>query len=546
MKRIFLLLNGLLILNTVFAQTDSIAVYKPLSSQELVQKYAGRGSCNICRSADTIFAEIHEGVNIENTSEQKFGGLYRNRYSITYHIFSQKDHDYLANSMAMYAKRCKVNLPFHMSWMLFDGVYAGEKFEMMSFRNSINRNYFSIEVESKKEFDFYNIFRWIADELDYVNIDSSGKEMMLFDGAPGTLYKRVVDSTANKGYTIFLSEKEKDSINYANRNDLIQQSRMTDSYSKIVEALAFSTLNLTDIEALFVNIDTTGKTGEAYCFSKTKDDYQYFDSAIFANLRFPVLIENRKASEYCIRFRSDAIDLALKNRLLQLLQDSCFTKPIFTFNNKFFLIQSPKDKLYFLCDSGSYKLAYRYGECPKNVLNIIAVFVDTIPRSAFYTDLNRDGRPDFVFQNGNRFSYPQEAVQNADGFARIRVFYNIETTDTSLYKQFLARMGQTFILPEFSKDSMHILSVYSGYSRERSADRFVYCFTENGDSIVLGYSLSCFGNMNPCNRKYRSIILFDGRYDPEGRPQSTEIQGRKASRRLMREYNKRMDKLLNK
>jgi len=546
MKRIFLLLNGLLILNTVFAQTDSIAVYKPLSSQELVQKYAGRGSCNICRSADTIFAEIHEGVNIENTSEQKFGGLYRNRYSITYHIFSQKDHDYLANSMAMYAKRCKVNLPFHMSWMLFDGVYAGEKFEMMSFRNSINRNYFSIEVESKKEFDFYNIFRWIADELDYVNIDSSGKEMMLFDGAPGTLYKRVVDSTANKGYTIFLSEKEKDSINYANRNDLIQQSRMTDSYSKIVEALAFSTLNLTDIEALFVNIDTTGKTGEAYCFSKTKDDYQYFDSAIFANLRFPVLIENRKASEYCIRFRSDAIDLALNNRLLYLLQDTGFSKPIFTFNNKVFLIHSPQDKLYFLCDSGSYMRPYRVGEYHGNTLNRIALFADTIPRSAFYTDLNHDGKPDFVFQNGNQFSFPQKADQDKDGLPKIKVFYNIETLDTSQYKQYLARFGQTFLMPVFSKDSMHVLSRYSGFSRARMEDRLLYCFTEKGDSIVLGYSLSCFGNMNPCIRKYRSIILYDGRYDEEEKPLSTEISGRKESRKLMREYNKRMDELLKK
>lgn len=547
MNKFFLYCVGLIISCSVLAQTDSTNVYTSLSNQELVQKYAGRGSFNINRTADTIFVKIREGVNIENTSEQKFSGLYRNRYSITYHIFSQKNHDYLANSVAMYAKRCNVNLPFQLSSALVDGVYAGEKFEMMTFQHPIDRNgYFSIKVTSKKEFDFYNIFIWIADELDYVNIDSSGKEMMMFDGVRETFYKYVVDSASNKGYTILLSEKEKDSINYANRNNLIQQAGMTDRYSKIVEELAFSTLNLTDIESLFVNIDTTGKIGETYYFSHKNNDYIYFDASVFSKLKFPVLIENRKASEYCIRFRSDAIDLALNNRLLYLLQDTGFSIPIFTFNNKVFLIHSPQDKLYFLCDSGSYMRPYRVGEYHGNTLNRIALFADTIPRSAFYTDLNHDGKPDFVFQNGNQFSFPQKADQDKDGLPKIKVFYYIETLDTSQYKQYLARFGQTFVMPVFSKDSMHILSRYSGFSRARMEDRLLYCFTEKGDSIVLGYSLSCFGNMNPCIRKYRSIILYDGRYDEEEKPLSTEISGRKESRKLMREYNKRMDELLKK
>jgi hypothetical protein len=547
MKRIFLFWIGLILLNAVIAQTDSGKVYTSLSNQELVQKYAGRGSFDIHRTADTIFVKIREGVHIENTSERKFSGLYRTRYSITYHIFSQKDHDYLANSIAMYAKRCNVNLPFQLSSALFDGVYAGEKFEMMTFQHSIDRNgYFSIKVTSKKEFDFYNIFIWIADELNYVNIDSSGKEMLMFDGVSETFYKYVVDSTSNKGYTILLSEKEKDSINCAHRNDLIQQAGMTDSYSKIVEALAFSTLNLTDIEALFVNIDATGKIGETYYFSRKNNDYIYFDASVFSRLKFPVLIENKKASEYCIRFRSDAIDLAKNNRLLHLLQDTGFSKPIFTFNNKVFLIHSPHDKLYFLCDSGSYMRPYRVGEYHGNTLNRIALFADTIPRSAFYTDLNHDGKPDFVFQNGNQFSFPQKADQDEDGFPRITVFYNIENPDTNRYSQYYFRRGKTFISPVFSQDSAYISSEYQPISEKLDDTRFIYCFTEKGDSIVLGYRHSCTGTYFPRNRKKRSVIIFDGTCNPDGKPHSTEITGNKNSRILMREYNKRMDALLKK
>lgn len=535
---IFILFSSSL---SLFSQSDSISANNALTSFELKQKYDGQGSFTIHRTKDTISCLLQSGIN-------RFWRDFDNSDTIkvddheSYLVFSDINHLLLMDEISRCFNAKWSHFPGDLYFISRNGKIRGESFNqvVMSELHSYDGS-FVLEIWYAKEIESGLLFNIAAKVLDSLKSVDCLKEKPIFDGILPIEKAYVKDSLGRK-ILVELETDEKERLNDIISDSLISLALLSDNYQEIVSVVAGADISLNDLQYLFLEVNSTGLIYDSYY--STEKDYYDLDHNLFSGIVFPVLLLNGKCSPYCVRYADFFNSLVLNKRLDRLKNNDTCSRQICANGNTYF-IHSAADQMYYLYSTKSLIASYKNSIYLEG--NILDRFNDCYPMQVYFTDINKDGLLDFVYQSGINFSFPVADHRNSYFSDCIYVYFNHNLSDTSRLACLSCDYGWGFYFPQFSTDSSLILSKEGKKLNRKTEDVSLYKFNSGSAVQVLGYKnyQNCDLDLPDIETNSSTYIFYNSSHLGKDGSNEYYLSGMKKERREKRKYRKLIRLYLN-